>query len=175
MNEKPDPAIIVPKDSAAALPREPAPVLPAPVITEPAKPKESPPPRGISKLPLLAAAAHGFFFLVMGLWPIVSLGTFEAVSGPKKDHWLVITVGWLIAVMGAVLLLAAVRRRVGLEMFVLGIGAALALAGVDVVYVFKGTIQPIYLLDAVTEALFITLWFFAAKAMRARNAAAISV
>ena len=60
-------------------------------------------------------------------------------------------------------------------MFVLGIGAALALAGVDVVYVFKGTIKPIYLLDTVAEALFIMLWFFAAKAMRARNAEAIAI
>jgi hypothetical protein len=123
----------------------------------------------VSKLPLLAAAAHGFFFLVMGLWPVVSLRTFEAVSGPKTDHWLVITVGWLIAIIGAALLLAAVRRNVGLEMFTLGIGAALALAGVDVVFVIKRMISPVYLLDVVAEALFITLWVFAAKARRART------
>lgn len=159
MNENPDPL-------ASSTPA-PGGVVPTAPLDSPSAPAAVP---GISKLPLLAAAAHGFFFLVTGLWPIVSLATFEAVSGPKTDHWLVITVGWLIAVMGAALLLSAVRRRVGLEMFVLGIGAALALAGVDVVFVFKGTIPPIYLLDAVAEALFITLWFFAAKASRARRA-----
>jgi hypothetical protein len=132
-----------------------------------AAPAPTPAP-SISKLPLLAAAAHGFFFVVMGLWPLVSLDTFEAVSGPKTDHWLVITVGLLIAVIGAALLLAAVRRNVGLEMFVLGIGAAVALASVDVVFVIKRTISPIYLLDVVAEALFITLWIFAAKARQRR-------
>ena len=141
------------------------PVTPAPP-NEITAPHEIAPAPGISKLPLLAAAAPGFFFVVTGLWPVVSLDTFEAVSGPKTDHWLVITVGLLIAIIGAALLLAAVRRSVGPEMFVLGIGAAFALASVDVVFVFKGTIWKVYLLDFVAEALFITLWVFAAKARR---------
>jgi hypothetical protein len=33
-----------------------------------------------------------------GLWPLVSIGTFQQVTGPKTDLWLVKTVGVLIAV-----------------------------------------------------------------------------
>jgi len=122
-----------------------------------------------AKLSSLAAAAHGFFFVVMGLWPVVNMPTFEGVSGPKTDDWLVVTVGWLLVVIGMVLLLAAFRRRVILEVFVLGISTAVALIGVDVVYVVTGTISPVYVLDVVAEGLFIALWVFAARRERQKR------
>lgn len=37
------------------------------------------------------------FYLAAGLWPIVSLHSFEAVTGPEQDDWLVKTIGGLIA------------------------------------------------------------------------------
>lgn len=119
-----------------------------------------------AKLSSLAAAAHGFYFVVMGLWPVVNLPTFEQVSGNKAEDWLAVTVGWLLTVIGLVLLLAALRRRVALEIFVLGIGTALALVGLDVVYVVTKTIPPVYVLDIVAEGLFIALWVFAARRER---------
>ena len=36
-----------------------------------------------------AALAQGIFWLTTGLWPIVHLVSFEAVTGRKRDHWLV--------------------------------------------------------------------------------------
>jgi hypothetical protein len=98
----------------------------------------------------------------------VSLRTFEAVTGPKTDHWLVIALGLVVAIIGGTLLLAAFRRRVSLEIFVLAIGSAAMLAGVDFACVVMRRIPFVYLLDFVAEALLIALWIFAAKRERHR-------
>jgi hypothetical protein len=50
-----------------------------------------------------AATLQAAYFLVTGLWPIVSRPTFEAVTGPKTDYWLVRTVGALASVIGTTL------------------------------------------------------------------------
>ena len=47
---------------------------------------------------------QGVYFLLTGVWPLLSIRTFEAVTGPKVDRWLVKTVGLLVAVIGASLL-----------------------------------------------------------------------
>jgi hypothetical protein len=111
-----------------------------------------------------AAALHGTYYLATGLWPLVSMATFEAVTGPKTDDWLVQTVGVLVAVIGSVLLLAAVRRKVPLEIVVLAVASALALAVVDIVFVARRDVSPIYLLDALVEFLLIGLWSLAMAA-----------
>ena len=100
--------------------------------------------------------AHGVYFLLTGVWPLLSIGTFEAVTGPKVDRWLVKTVGLLVAVIGASLLADASRPSRGSK--VLGAGSAAALGGVDVVYALKGRISKIYLADAVLEAVLLGLW-----------------
>ncbi|RJQ65710.1 MAG: hypothetical protein C4519_27390 [Desulfobacteraceae bacterium] len=102
---------------------------------------------------------QGLYYLVMGLWPVLNIGSFEEVTGPKTDLWLVKTVGILIVVCGFVLVLSAYRRRIRLEVAFLGIGIALALIIIELVYVTIGTISPIYLLDAVVQALLIVGWF----------------
>jgi len=99
---------------------------------------------------------QGLYFLATGIWPLLSMRTFEAVTGPKVDRWLVKTVGVLVAVIGVSLLADARRPSRGSQ--VLGVGSAAALAGVDVVYSLRGRISKIYLLDAVLEALLVTLW-----------------
>ncbi|HEY7519967.1 MAG TPA: hypothetical protein VIE36_16895 [Methylomirabilota bacterium] len=106
----------------------------------------------MTRLPLL----QGVYFLLTGLWPLVSMRTFEAVTGPKVDRWLVKTVGVLVAVIGASLLADARHPSRGSR--VLGVGSAAALGGVDVVYSLRGRISKIYLLDAVLEALLVGLW-----------------
>jgi hypothetical protein len=113
------------------------------------------------------AWAQGAYFFIFGLWPLVSIETFEAVAGEKTDnlvtgleadHWLVYTVGLLIAVVGATLLVSAWRDAVSLEITLLGGASALALGAIDVVYVARQTILPIYLADAGIEALFVAGW-----------------
>jgi hypothetical protein len=97
------------------------------------------------------ALVQGGFYVLTGVWALVDLDSFMAVTGPKTDLWLVKTVGALVTVIGGVLLTAGWRRRVTRDVLLLGIGAALSLATIDVVYVAAGQISRIYLLDAVAE------------------------
>jgi hypothetical protein len=97
---------------------------------------------------------QGVVYVVTGVWPLLHMASFEAVTGPKTDHWLVHTVGLLLAVIGAVLLVAAARPAVDRLIVALAIGAALSLAAIDIVYVLNGTISRVYLVDAVMELAF---------------------
>jgi hypothetical protein len=112
------------------------------------------------------AAAQGAYFTAMGIWPLVSLRTFEAVTGPKLEGWLVETVGALVGCVGSALLAAARRNRVTPEIALLGAGAALALGAVDTVYVARRRIAPIYLLDSAIEAAIVAAWAAAVRAGR---------
>jgi len=112
------------------------------------------------------AQAQSAFYVTTGVWPIVSIGTFQKVTGPKVDLWLVKTAGVLITVVGAVLGLAGRRRRVTPEIALLAVGSAAGLTAIDVVYVAKRRISPIYLLDAVAEVGLIGLWAIAWRARK---------
>lgn len=47
------------------------------------------------------ARVQGAYYTVSGVWPLVSLRSFEAVLGPKTDRWLVQTVAGLTTTIGA--------------------------------------------------------------------------
>jgi hypothetical protein len=122
----------------------------------------------------LLLLAQGIYFLITGVWPLLHLRSFEAVSGPKTDKWLVKTVGILVGVIGALLCLVARREWMATqqsepavqqqrlladpELLLLGMGSAAGLAAVDVIYVAKKRISPVYLLDALLETFFIAGW-----------------
>lgn len=101
--------------------------------------------------------AQGVYYVATGAWPIVSMSTFESVTGPKTDDWLVHMVGALAVAIGFTLLSGArgrgVERKVRREVIFLSVVTAVAFAAVDVVYVLNRTIQPIYLGDAAIEVL----------------------
>lgn len=97
-------------------------------------------------------------YILTGVWPLLHMPSFEAVTGPKTDDWLVHTVGLLLAVVGAVLLAASRRREIDRLFVGLAIGAALALAGIELVYVVNETISRIYLLDTAIELTFAALF-----------------
>jgi hypothetical protein len=89
------------------------------------------------------------YYSVTGLWAVVHLPSFEAVTGPKTDDWLVHTVGVLAAAIGISLGVAVVRAQAQLETTTtLAVASALAFAGIDLVYGLSGRISPIYLADA---------------------------
>jgi hypothetical protein len=102
--------------------------------------------------------AQGLFYLATGLWPIVHYRSFESVTGPKTDVWLVKTLGGLIAAVGAAMLVGAREGRSDATLRALGAGSALALGAADLVYASKGTISPVYLGDAVAEAAIVAGW-----------------
>ena len=106
---------------------------------------------------------QGAYYLVTGLWPLIQLASFEAITGPKVDDWLVRMVGLLAAVIGATLVLAARQGNRSLEIFVLAIGSASAFTAVDVWYVARGQIAPVYLADAVVELGLIVLLVLARR------------
>jgi hypothetical protein len=96
------------------------------------------------------------YYVLTGLWPVVHYPSFEAVTGPKTDDWLVHTVGLLAFVIGAALGVAVARDRIrGPEVVVLAAGAALAFAGIDLWHALPGQIPRIYLTDAAVELSFI--------------------
>jgi 4-amino-4-deoxy-L-arabinose transferase-like glycosyltransferase len=99
---------------------------------------------------------QGIFYLVTGLWPLFSINTFQKVTGPKQDLWLVRTVGVLITVISVVLIIGGKQRKVNDEIPLLAVGSAVGLTAIDVVYVSKGRISPIYLLDAIAELILAT-------------------
>lgn len=121
--------------------------------------------------PHLLARAQGAFNLVGGLWPIVSIRSFEAVFGPKEDRWLEYTVGGLLSTAGVVQLSAGpgddgvrLARR-------LGLGVAATFLAIDLIYVPAGRLRWTYLLDGAAEAAWIAAW--AAAGDRPRGATAV--
>jgi hypothetical protein len=107
------------------------------------------------------AIAQGVYFAATGIWPLVHMRSFEAVTGPKVDKWLVRTVGVLVAVVGGVLISAGARRRVTPETIALAAGCAAGLGGIDTYYAAKGRISPVYLADAVLEGALVGAWMVA--------------
>jgi hypothetical protein len=55
----------------------------------------------------ILAGGQAVYFVLTGVWPIVHVRSFMAVTGHKRDVWLVKTLGVLITVVGAVLAMAA--------------------------------------------------------------------
>jgi hypothetical protein len=95
---------------------------------------------------------------VTGLWPLLHIQSFLKVTGPKTDVWLVKTLGVLISVIGAVLGMAGVQQSVTREIALLGGGSAAGLTAIEVIYVARRRIAPVYLLDALAELALLIGW-----------------
>jgi hypothetical protein len=115
-------------------------------------------------------AVLGLYYLVTGIWPLVSIRTFEAVTGPKTDDWLVQTVGVLAAVIGATLLYAARQRSPARETVFLSVISAVGFVAVEVVFVLLGMIGAIYLADAAVQVSFLFALLLAMISQRAELA-----
>jgi hypothetical protein len=109
--------------------------------------------------------AQGLYYLTSGLWAVVDRRSFEAVTGRKTDYWLVRTVGLLAAAIGAALVAGSRRERPSTETATLGLAAGAAFTAIDLVYVARGRIRPVYLSDAVVHTV---LGILAAKGARSR-------
>jgi hypothetical protein len=111
----------------------------------------------------LGPTLQGPIYLVSGLWPIIHLRSFEKVTGPKVDGWLVKTVGGLLAVTGASLIMGGMMQRPSRALRMLGLGTAAVLAVVDLVYASRGRISKVYLADAALQAAIGTAWIATAR------------
>jgi len=107
------------------------------------------------------AVTQGAFYVATGVWPLINMPSFEAITGAKTDRWLVKTVGALVAVSGAAMASAGLRGRITPETRLLAMASSLALTAVDVVYARQRRISRIYLLDAVAEIGLVIAWLVA--------------
>ncbi|MBC5804654.1 MAG: hypothetical protein DLM53_06125 [Candidatus Eremiobacter antarcticus] len=103
---------------------------------------------------------QSIYYLISGIWPILSISTFQAVTGPKTDLWLVRMVGLLVIAVGLTLLLATLNGRLTPEIVVLSIASALAFTAIDVFYALIGRISKVYLGDAALEVAIIVSILF---------------
>lgn len=116
------------------------------------------------------ALAQGVFYSLTGIWSLLDIESFEKVTGAKTDRWLVKTVGVAVTCIGGALLLAGRRRAVSTEITWLAISSAVGLAGIDVIYVAKRRISPVYLLDAAVELGLAGCWAMASARHHKRDA-----
>ena len=104
-----------------------------------------------------SCSIQAIYYLLTGLWALVAYRSFEAVTGPKREPWLVKTVGLHTVVIAAALAAdphgrTAAGRR-------LGIGSAASFAAVAIYYaLIRRRIRPIYLADAIVELAFLAAW-----------------
>jgi hypothetical protein len=104
------------------------------------------------------ARTQAFYYAATGVWPLVNIHSFERITGPKTERWLVKTVGALVTAIGVSLALAARNDPGKAETFVLATGSAAALGTIDAAYVAKRRISPVYLLDALAQAALLIAW-----------------
>jgi hypothetical protein len=105
------------------------------------------------------AAAQALLYLSTGIWPLLHRRSFERVTGPKVDFWLVETVGVTVGAIGLGLTQAVVRGgRIPRELRTVATTAAVGLAALDTVYVARRRISPVYLVDAGAEAALVIAW-----------------
>ncbi len=103
--------------------------------------------RSASVLDAMAA-----YYAATGLWPLLHMRSFERVTGPKTDRWLVDTVGALVIANALALALGARRQPRSAETIALAVADALAFIVVDVLFVVRRRISPVYLADAALQA-----------------------
>ena len=98
----------------------------------------------------LVLIVMGYYYVLTAVWPILHIKSFEFVTGPKTDQWLVKTVS--VMILGSGIIFIAYQNETSALLAILN---ALGLMIIDVYYSFKGIIRKIYLVDGVVELGFI--------------------
>lgn len=106
----------------------------------------------------LVALVQGFYYLITGIWPIIHMDSFLKVTGPKTDLWLVKTIGALIIVISSGLIYAGITNQFNPPIILIAIASTVGFIVVELVYVFKHVISPIYAADAVAQFGLLVWW-----------------
>jgi len=99
---------------------------------------------------------YALYLVATGAWSLAHRRSFERVTGPKEDYWLVQTVGALAVAIGISAGIAVRRRAQGPETTVLGAATCTAF-GVASVRAAR-TESRVYLGDALLETAFLAAW-----------------
>jgi hypothetical protein len=104
------------------------------------------------------ARAQMAYWIFGGLWPLISMRSFERVTGNKRDEWLVRAVALLM--LSVVATLETLREEGGDDraMRVLGTTSAASLGAVAAIGALIGRISPVYVLDAVVDLVLAAAW-----------------
>ena len=94
---------------------------------------------------------QSMYLLITGIWPLMHLQVFMAVTGPKTDVWLVKTVS-LLTIAAGISIMPLFKNGQNVLMAIL---IALAFTIVDFYYAMSGVISKIYMVDGVIQLLFI--------------------
>ena len=92
------------------------------------------------------------YYIATGIWPIIDIKSFMAVTGPKTDIWLVKMVG-LLTISISIQIFAELKNRS--SSLRLPITAALSYLIIDSYYSLNGTISKVYLADGLLQAAFL--------------------
>ncbi|MEU8804533.1 hypothetical protein [Spirillospora sp. NPDC048819] len=110
----------------------------------------------------LLARVHGAFNVASGTWPLAGMRSFGWIFGPKqdikRDKWLVRTVAGLLVSAAWSQLRAGSSPEGRAHARRTGLGTALTLLTIDLVYVPRGRLRWTHLLDASMEAAWIAAW-----------------
>jgi hypothetical protein len=107
---------------------------------------------------IVLAKMQGLYDMIGGLWPLLHMQSFEAVTGPKEDSWLVRTVAGILLVVGTVLLRAAFRGHVAHDVRWMAAGISTVLALVALVSSLAGFISWLYFFDGLFHFAFAMAW-----------------
>lgn len=94
--------------------------------------------------------AQAAYYIATGLFPLVDMESFERITGPKRDRWLVRLIGLLACAIGASIA-TGVRERPAPETKRLSALSAAAFAAIELTYGLRGEISAVYVADAVFE------------------------
>lgn len=106
--------------------------------------------------PRALAGVHAAYLVATGVWPLLHRRSFEAVTGPKEDFWLVRTVGGLAAAIGGTLGLAVARGRRSPEVVALAVSSGVVFSLADLRA--ARTESAIYLGDILVELALVPAW-----------------
>jgi hypothetical protein len=101
---------------------------------------------------------QGAYTLLTGLWALLDLTSFMAVTGPKTDLWLVKTVSVLFICIGLSFLAAHLKPANSSAGTLLSVSTALAISGIDLYYALHGIISAVYIIDAAVQLVFLLWW-----------------
>jgi len=109
------------------------------------------------------ALLQGIYFLITGIWPLLHIDSFQKITGPKTDLWLVKTVGALLIPVAVTLYSHRAIQGNHWHAVILGSLTALAFICIDFYYALNDVISDIYLADGMVELIFLTGWIYIAR------------
>ena len=112
---------------------------------------------------------HATYILLTAIWPLIDIESFMEVTGPKRDAWLVKTVGALLIPVAASLYTYLILETDPMPAIVLGLLTALAFVTIDFYYALNDVIPDIYLADGAAQVIFSIAWIYVGFSKKYQN------